>query len=72
MKFYYIKDSYIEFLREYDLKVSINKQGSRPYVGVVLEVDGIKYYAPFTSPKAKLQSSVKLAKRFGPAGRVVR
>ncbi len=53
MRFYYIKDSYIDFLRKYDLKVSINKQESRPYVGVVLEVDGIKYYAPFTSPKAK-------------------
>ncbi len=53
MRFYYIKDSYIDFLRKYDSKVSINKQESRPYVGVVLEVDGIKYYAPFTSPKAK-------------------
>ena len=30
-----------------------NKKGKRPYVGVVLEIDGIKYYTPFTSPKEK-------------------
>ena len=53
MKFYNVKDDYIQFLRGYDSKVSENKQESRPYVGVVLEIDGIKYYAPFTSPKPK-------------------
>ena len=47
MKFYHIKDDFI------DSKVSDNKNESRPYVGVVLEVAGIKYYAPFSSPKPK-------------------
>jgi protein AbiQ len=55
MKFYNIKDDYILFLKKYDAKVAENKKESRPYVGVVFEVDGIKYYAPFTSPKAKHQ-----------------
>ena len=34
-------------------KVADNKKGKRPYVGVVLEIEGIKYYTPFTSPKEK-------------------
>ncbi len=53
MRLYHIKDEYIDFLRKYDDKVALNKKESRPYVGVVLFVDGIKYYAPLTSPKAK-------------------
>ena len=53
MKFYNIKDEYINYLKKYDAKVADNKKGKRPYVGVVLEIDGIKYYTPFTSPKEK-------------------
>ena len=53
MKFYHVKDTYIQYLRKYDTKVAENKQESRPYVGVVIEINGIKYYAPFTSPKSK-------------------
>lgn len=53
MKFYYIKEDYINFLRNYDKNVSINKNESRPYVGVLLTIDSKKYYAPFTSPKPK-------------------
>lgn len=55
MKFYNMKDSYIQFLRQYDTKVAENKQESRPYVGIVLEINGINYYAPFSSPKPKHQ-----------------
>lgn len=53
MKFYHIADEYIEFLKSYDSKVPENKNESRPYVGVVLEINGVKYYAPFSSPKNK-------------------
>lgn len=53
MKFYHIKDDFISFLRQYDSKVSENKNQTRPYVGVVLEINSIKYYAPFSSPKPK-------------------
>lgn len=55
MRFYNIKDDYITFLRSFDTKVAENKQEARPYVGVVLEINGIHYYAPFTSPKPKHQ-----------------
>ena len=53
MKFYHIQDDFITFLRQYDSKVAENKNQTRPYVGVVLEINSIKYYAPFSSPKPK-------------------
>ncbi len=53
MEFYHIKNEYIAFLKQYDNKVPENKDESRHYVGVVLEINGIRYYAPFTSPKEK-------------------
>ena len=56
MKFYHLKDSYINYLKQFDSKVPDNKNETRPYVGVVLEIDDIKYYAPFTSPKPKHQN----------------
>ena len=55
MNFYNIKDSYINYLRQYDSKVAENKKESRPYVGIVFEINDIKYYAPFSSPKPKHQ-----------------
>ena len=55
MRFYNIKDDYIAFLRQFDKKIAENKQEARPYVGVVLEINNIYYYAPFTSPKPKHQ-----------------
>ena len=63
MRIYYIKDSYIDYLRQYDNKVAENKHETRPYVGVVVECDGIKYYAPLSSPKQK-HLSMKNAKDF--------
>lgn len=53
MKFYNVTNDYINFLKKYDSKVPDNKQEQRPYVGIVLEVNGMKYYAPFASPKPK-------------------
>lgn len=41
MKFYHIKDDFVSFLRQYDSKVSENKNQTRPYVGVVLEINSI-------------------------------
>lgn len=53
MRFYHVKDDYIDFLRKYDAKVADNKHETRPYVGIVLEIGSVKYYAPFSSPKPK-------------------
>lgn len=53
MKFYHIKEDFITYLRQFDTKVAENKKQTRPYVGIVLEVNSVKYYAPFSSPKPK-------------------
>ena len=53
MRFYHITDDYVQFLRQFDDTVEENKQNARPYIGVVLQIDDIKYYAPLTSPKPK-------------------
>lgn len=53
MQLYYVEEDYIEYLRNTDKTVMENKNGKRPYVGVVLTIDGIPYYAPLSSPKKK-------------------
>ena len=53
MKFYHIAEDYIDFLRGYDSKVPMNKNGARPYIGVLLVVEELRYFAPLTSPKPK-------------------
>ena len=53
MKFYNISDDYIQYLRDHDSTVAINKNESRPYVGALFEIGDIKYFAPLSSPKEK-------------------
>ena len=53
MKICYIEDDYILFLRQFDQLVYYNKNHSRPYVGVVFQINDMKYYAPLSSPKPK-------------------
>lgn len=53
MRVYHIQDQYVQFLRQYDKTVEENKQNARPYIGIVLQINDIKYYAPLTSPKSK-------------------
>lgn len=53
MRFYHIEEGYIDFLRLYGARVPLNKMGRRPYVGVIITVGEIQYFAPLTSPKAK-------------------
>jgi protein AbiQ len=52
VKFYVVNDDYIKHLKSADEKVRENK-GTRPYVGVVFEVNGVEFLAPLTSYKAK-------------------
>lgn len=49
IKFYIISEKYIEYLSKFDNHVSWNKNQKRPYIGVVLEIKNILYFAPLYS-----------------------
>lgn len=56
MKLYSVSDEYIAFLRKKYPRIYSNKEDvrthTRKYLGVVLEIDGHKFYIPLSSPKA--------------------
>ena len=51
LQFYHISNKYIEYLHQFDDKVPFNKNGKRPYIGIVLNINNTKYFAPLFSPK---------------------
>jgi protein AbiQ len=54
-KLFIVQDDYINFCRKYDSKVQRNKEENRKfvkkYLGIVFEINNIKYYVPFSSYK---------------------
>jgi len=63
LRIYRIREGFIEFLHERDKKVQYNKGERRPYLGVVMEVGGHKYFVPMESPKpnhAKIKNGVHI------------
>lgn len=55
MKFFTVSDRYISHLQKADSKVPDNYNGQRPFVGIVVEVNGVEYVAPLSSPKPHLE-----------------
>ena len=53
MRFYHIENKYIDFLRQFDPRVLYNKNEQRPYIGIIFEIEDIRYYALLSSPKPK-------------------
>ena len=55
LSFYIADKEYCDFLRQKDpcVPYTMDRKENRPFVGVVIEVNDIKYYAPLTSPKPK-------------------
>lgn len=51
LKFYNVDDEYIEYLYSIDNRVPFNKNSKRPYIGIILEINKFKYFAPMFSPK---------------------
>ena len=51
LKFYNVDDKYIEYLYSIDNRVPFNKNNKRPYIGIILEINKFKYFAPMFSPK---------------------
>jgi protein AbiQ len=58
LKFYRADAGYCEFLRKIDPCVPYiqDEKATRPFVGVLLTVGGLDYFAPLTSPKPKHKS----------------
>ncbi|WP_138494381.1 type III toxin-antitoxin system ToxN/AbiQ family toxin [Paenibacillus pinistramenti] len=60
LKFYCINDDYINFLHSHDNGVQLNVKGKlRPYIGILMELEGHKYYAPLSSYKPKFKKKNK-------------
>ncbi|GHS99449.1 hypothetical protein AGMMS50276_23090 [Synergistales bacterium] len=55
LSFYRADAEYCDFLRTTDPRVpyTMESKGTRPFVGVLLNIGDIRYYAPLTSPKPK-------------------
>lgn len=54
LKIYYLKNDYIDYLRQFDNKVAYNKNSTRPYVGIVYRINEFNYFAPLSSPKSSI------------------
>lgn len=54
-KIYSVSDQYIEYLRQFEPNVysnkSENRSHTRKYIGTVIEMNGVKFFVPMSSPK---------------------
>lgn len=62
LKLYRVTDHYLDFLREVEPKIPKNKDNGkdRPFVGIILSINGVKYIAPLSSQIRKSQSDFKV------------
>lgn len=62
LKLYRVTDHYLDFLRKIEPKIPKNKDKGkpRPFVGIVLSINGVKYIAPLSSQIRKSQSDFKV------------
>ena len=51
LKIYRVSEKYVRYLHSVDYRVQFNKGEHRPYVGVVLQIEGYDYFVPMESPK---------------------
>ena len=58
LRIYKVTDGYIRYLHSRDSKVQFNKDAKRPYVGVVFDFGGFKYFVPMESPKPNHQNRI--------------
>lgn len=53
IRIYEIKDEYIKYLSNYQNHIFEQRDRKRKYIGIVLEIQGICYFAPLSSYKEK-------------------
>ena len=75
MGLYSITDKYINYLRKFDDKVYDNKEDKRKvmrkYLGIVLDINQLKYYIPMSSPKKSDYKNKEIRKSVIPIIRIV-
>ena len=75
MKLYAVTDEYIDYLRQFDIKVYDNKEDKRKvmrkYLGIVLTINEINYYIPMSSPKKSDYKDDKIRKSIIPIVRII-
>lgn len=60
--FYDVDENYINFLKKYDRQIpNIKYEGNNKFVcGIVLDIDGISYYAPISHMADKKQTNLRI------------
>lgn len=53
LNFYSISDDYIHYISKFDKHIAYNKNSKRPYIGIILEINKMLYFAPMFSPKSQ-------------------
>lgn len=44
LNFYIVEDGYIEYISKWDDHIAYNKNNKRPYVGIVLKINGFRIF----------------------------
>ena len=59
-----VDTNYIKYLKQFDSNVqdNSNQKKNKPYLGVLLEKNGEKYFVPLSSPKEKHKKFLELEK----------
>ena len=68
LNFYSISNEYIKYISEFDSHIAYNKNNKRPYVGIVLYINNLLYFAPLFSPKPqhfKYKDNLSFIKLYG-------
>ncbi|MBR1454129.1 MAG: type III toxin-antitoxin system ToxN/AbiQ family toxin [Lachnospiraceae bacterium] len=55
LKIYTVDTDYNDYLMQFDINVKLNSgdKENRPYIGVLFEINKLKYFAPMASPRPK-------------------
>jgi protein AbiQ len=53
LKFFTVEESYIQYLKGFDTNVPDNYSSTKPFIGILFNINGLDYIAPLTSAKPK-------------------
>ncbi len=53
LKFFTVDEDYIQYLKGFDTNVPDNYSSTKPFIGILFNINGLDYIAPLTSAKPK-------------------